>query len=152
MKNTIKREQRPNLFEALPSVSILRAAKKLYALMLLFTVSSVCFSPATEAAGFSPAARERVQLQGRWPETSIKSASDLVQAFLDEQTLEIYFRVNVGTVVVSVERNNETLYHQDVDTADNMQVFIDLSAFESGSYILKIVNDKGECLTGEFIR
>jgi len=120
--------------------------------MLLFTASSIYFTPVIEAAGFTPAARERVQLQGRWPETSIKSASDPVQAFLDEETLEIYFRATVGAVVVSVEGNNETLYQQDIDTSEEKQVFIDLSAFESGSYILKIVNDKGESLTGEFIR
>lgn len=118
--------------------------------MLLFTVSSVCFSPVTEAAGFSSASKKSVRLRGDWKHNSINSVSDPVQAFLNEQALEIYFFANVGTVEVSVERNNETLYQQDVDTADDKQVLIDLSAFESGSYVLKIVNDKGGCITGEF--
>jgi len=126
--------------------------KKLYLVMLLFTALSVCFSPVTEAAGFSSAGKERVQLRGRWPETSIRSVSDPVQAFLDEQTLEIYFLANVGTVVVSVEGNNEMLYQRNVDTAADRQVLINLSSFESGEYTLKIANDKGESLTGEFIK
>ncbi|MDR1698320.1 MAG: TolC family protein [Prevotellaceae bacterium] len=39
MKNTIKREQRPNLFEALPSVSILRVVKKLIISILLVSAT-----------------------------------------------------------------------------------------------------------------
>jgi len=125
--------------------------KKLYVLMLLLTVSSIFFGTAIKAAGFSSAGKERVQLRGRWQEASIRSVSDPVQAFLDEQTLEIYFLANVGTVVVSVEGNNKTLYQQDIDTTNDKQVFIDLSAFENGEYTLKIANDKGESLIGELM-
>ena len=126
--------------------------KKLYVLMLLLTVSSIFFGPAIKANDFSSTDRKRVRLQGDLLVISIRSVSDPVQAFLDGQTLEIYFLANVGTVVVSVEGNNKTLYQQDIDTTNDKQVFIDLSAFENGEYTLKIANDKGESLIGEFLK
>ncbi len=121
--------------------------------MLLFTISFVCFSPVIEAGNFSSAGKKRVRLRGDWKSISINSVSpNPVQVFQSEQALEIYFRGPARAVVISVEGNSKTLYQQNIDTGRDKQVFIDLSAFESGNYTLKLINDKAGSLTGEFIK
>ena len=127
--------------------------KKFYLLILSFISFSFLFTSTLDAITLASGTKEHLELRGHLSSIQgAKSASDPVQAFLEEQTLEIYFRANVGTVVVFVEGNNEMLYQRNVDTAANRQVLINLSSFESGEYTLKIANDKGESLTGEFIK
>ncbi|MDR1563012.1 MAG: DUF3244 domain-containing protein [Dysgonamonadaceae bacterium] len=95
--------------------------------------------------------KKHLEMRGYYSKAA-RSAQEPVQVFLNDQGLEIYFLSNVGKVAVFLEGDGEKLYQRDVDSVIEKTVFINLSEFEEGQYTLKIINDKGECLTGEFIR
>jgi len=96
--------------------------------------------------------KKHLEMRGKFYGQAARSIPEPVQVFLSDQELEIYFLLNVGKVVINLEKDGESLYWHEVDTTTERQIVTDLSTFESGVYFLKIINDEGDCLIGKFIR
>lgn len=121
--------------------------------LLVAVISFIFISSMSDATALTVTGQQKhIEMRGRFQSGSIRSGQQPVQVFQGEQNLEIYFQSNVGKVKIYLERNGETLHQHDVDSATEKTIFIDLSYFEEEEYTLIIINDKGECLTGKFVR
>lgn len=64
--------------------------------------------------------------------------------------IEVDFYDSLGTIDLSIcDESGNTVYQQSVNTSEEHQVFINISSFDKGIYIIAFVNSQTN-LSGEF--
>jgi len=113
--------------------------KKIFLLLLVF-----CCSLATSMKA------DEVDLSENLNSISSRSLLKPVQAFINDQTIEVDFNSTVGTVVVSIyDEMGNVVYQQSVNGVAGQRLLIDAFFFNAGNYTFEIQNSKTD-LTGSF--
>jgi len=93
---------------------------------------------------------DEVGLSGNYPTDNSRSLIRPIQAFINDQTIEVDFNSTVGTVVVSIyDETGNAVYQESVNGAAGQQLLIDVSSFAAGNYTIEIQNSQTD-LTGSF--
>ncbi|MDR3327398.1 MAG: DUF3244 domain-containing protein [Prevotellaceae bacterium] len=80
-----------------------------------------------------------------------RSLLEPIQAFKTEQSIQVSFSANSGTISISISnKTGGIVYQQSVNTSSLQQVIINISSFASGEYEIKFVNSQNKYLSGVF--
>ena len=91
-----------------------------------------------------------IDFSGTFPTGSTRSLITPIQAFVNDQTLEVDFNSTVGNVVVSIyDETGNVVYQQSVNGTAGQPLLIDVSSFDAGNYVIEIQNAQTD-LFGSF--
>ena len=123
--------------------------KKTYSfLLILFCLLSTSIGETKEN---SKSSSSEILLRGDLAKGKIRSLTSPIQAFITDHFIEVNFESTLGTIVVYIYDENESVvYQQSVNTNAVQQIFINISTFEEGGYLIEFVNSRDEYLLGYF--
>jgi ABC-type transport system involved in multi-copper enzyme maturation permease subunit len=128
--------------------------KKVY--LLLFFICCLFVSSLNATSNLSyiecADAEEEIKLQGDLSGTSVqRSLIPTIQAFKDEYAVEVNLLSNLGIIAIYLyDETGGIVYQQSVNTSATQQVFIDITALNSGVYTLRFVNSQNQYKQGDF--
>jgi hypothetical protein len=121
--------------------------KKVFLLLLIF---STCFFTMSDARVVDEDFEEIV-LYGDLPTNRQRSLANPIQAFKNENSLQLKFSSNLGTIVIYIyDETDSVIYQQSVSTNSGQQVYIDITLLSSGEYTIEFVNSQNKYLRGNF--
>ena len=121
--------------------------KRIYLLLL----SLCCLLSSSMGGMVNSRHTDDIDLKGDLLAGTPKSLGQPIQAFITDWFIEVDFNDSLGTIVISIyDEAGSAVYQQPVNTYVGQQVFIDITSFEAGEYLIEFVNSKDEYLSGYF--
>lgn len=94
---------------------------------------------------------DQIELSGYLSGQKQRSLTKPVQVLKRENSLQVNFSANLGTIVISVyDGYGDAVYQQPVNTFAGQQVYIDITSLDSGEYTIEFVNSLNQYLAGGF--
>jgi hypothetical protein len=130
--------------------------KKIYLVLFFF---SFCFFTASFDAMSNECAdtATQIRLTGNLSSVKIRTSNanavqaEDVQVFLDDNSLQVRFFSNLGTIAISLyDEYGSIVYQQPVNTFAGLRMDIDISSLSRGEYAIEFVNSQNQYLEGYF--
>ena len=133
--------------------------KKLFLFISLFGIfGSELFSPSVLSVSASSVNNETISrnletvyLHGLFAIADMRSNSCPFEVTKTSSFLYIYYLVSLSGISVEItDESGQEMYSDVVDPIANTQLSIDISSWETGSYILSFTDKSGNCMYGAF--
>lgn len=92
---------------------------------------------------------EKIDLKGKMESIGIHRVTETLTAFLQDDSVNVYFHRNVGVVAITIKDQSGTVVHSSIANSQDGQVMIPLTNLLIGSYTITFDNGNG-IMWGEF--